>query len=782
MRDKCMFAVRRWLLHLASSLLFCILILACDGAEPSVTNSVPIERKPDRLENVQIDLANGFYLREFYDLALKEYQKYMEWFPKGEFIQEAKYRIADCQKAQAKLPEAREGYENLIKEFPKGLFVARAHFRLGELDWDENRLDTALKHFVQANTQAESDATRLTARFYQARTLLQLNQTKDAVPVLRDLARVENENPYRGFAFLELARSLESQGDDAEALVFYGSVLKTDCSPLLKAEAGIKAGLMEMKAKHWSSAATYFEKVRTLQAPAEWINQANLYSVRAYYNADQFASALTLLANSRTVFPKGSEAEIKLIQAHALRMLKRYKEAVASYDQFLKQFPNHSEIEQVRYQRLISLQALDVKNWNEEAQAFLKKFPTSSKNPQIQFYLIERAYQKKDFVETLRLVSGLQIEKLPASLIPEVLLRRAVSNFELRDYKSASKNFGDFILKYPKHEFASYALLKKGTAEQNGGDLQDALFSFKNFLQNFSKSQERESILYRVGLINGELKRYEELQNSFQQLIKEFPSGSLARDAKYWIGWSLFEQKKFSDALPYLIEVRKLNSEQYGTEATSRIILSRYYLEQRSELIKELNILKASTPVQIPVEVYRWLAQASLKDKDFYHAERYFRKLVELPSAKAFQEDSLRGLGESLSAQVNWKAAAEIWAQLLKEFPQSHRLTETKLLLAQASRHLKDFDQSQKIAEEVMQLEPEGKNNALARFTIAESFEDQKKYSEAGKYFLSVAVLYDDPDLTPLALKKAIRNFEFAGDEKEADRLKEELKKKYPSN
>ena len=58
----------------------------------------------DQTEPVQLDLANGFFLREFYDLALAEYQKYLVWFPDGTAIEEVMYRIAECHRGPCSSP------------------------------------------------------------------------------------------------------------------------------------------------------------------------------------------------------------------------------------------------------------------------------------------------------------------------------------------------------------------------------------------------------------------------------------------------------------------------------------------------------------------------------------------------------------------------------------------------------------------------------------------------------------------------------------------------------
>ena len=64
-------------------------------------------------------------------------------------------------------------------------------------------------------------------------------------------------------------------------------------------------------------------------------------------------------------------------------------------------------------------------------------------------------------------------------------------------------------------------------------------------------------------------------------------------------------------------------------------------------------------------------------------------------------------------------------------------------------------DDAQKIAEEIMSLQPEGRVNAEARLLAGDVQVERQHFDEAGKAFMGVALLYDDPAITPRALQKA---------------------------
>ena len=90
-------------------------------------------------------------------------------------------------------------------------------------------------------------------------------------------------------------------------------------------------------------------------------------------------------------------------------------------------------------------------------------------------------------------------------------------------------------------------------------------------------------------------------------------------------------------------------------------------------------------------------------------------------------------------------------------------------------------DDAQKIAEEIMSLQPEGRVNAEARLLAGDVQVEREHFDEAGKAFMGVALLYDDPAITPRALQKAALAYQKAGRQEEADRVTKQLRDKYPN-
>jgi TolA-binding protein len=103
------------------------------------------------------------------------------------------------------------------------------------------------------------------------------------------------------------------------------------------------------------------------------------------------------------------------------------------------------------------------------------------------------------------------------------------------------------------------------------------------------------------------------------------------------------------------------------------------------------------------------------------------------------------------------------------------------IALSTAQLGTKNFDDATKAAEQALTLQPEGRLNAEARMCVGEVEFARGHYENAAKSYLSVAVLYEDPEVTPKALEKAYQAFQQAGNQDQASKTLSELKTRFPN-
>jgi TolA-binding protein len=78
-------------------------------------------------------------------------------------------------------------------------------------------------------------------------------------------------------------------------------------------------------------------------------------------------------------------------------------------------------------------------------------------------------------------------------------------------------------------------------------------------------------------------------------------------------------------------------------------------------------------------------------------------------------------------------------------------------------------------------LQPEGRFNAEARMQLGDIESSRGNYENAARSYMSVAVLYEDAEVTPRALERAYEAFQKAGNEPQATKTLSELKTRFPN-
>jgi TolA-binding protein len=226
---------------------------------------------------------------------------------------------------------------------------------------------------------------------------------------------------------------------------------------------------------------------------------------------------------------------------------------------------------------------------------------------------------------------------------------------------------------------------------------------------------------------------------------------------------------------------RQLNKEQYYEAATVRIISSHFYVRDRTALTKEVDAFMATNAnVNVPTEILEWLGIEYYNEKNYTAAEKYLsaRGKIESPNTRP---DFWFYLGDAAVRLNNFSEAENAYGRYLEKATDPAGKAKVLLALGAAKIGAHKPDEAQKIAEEIMSLQPEGRVNAEARLLAGDVQVERGNFDEAGKAFMSVALLYDDPAITPRALQKASQAFARAGKPVEADRAARQLNEKYPN-
>src|SRR5215470_7014490 len=756
--------------------------------------SEPPAREAEGADQRQLEYANGLFTRKLYDLAIPEYQKYLENYPGNAGRANAYFSLGECYRNLHRDSNARTNLQKVLTDYGDSEFAGPAAFALAEMAFTDKDYATALPLFHRSAAKSKEPAVALSARYFEARCLEALGKKDEAADIYAQVAEAPNPNPYREDARITAASIFAARGKKLDALKQYEALANEAQKPALKAECAVRGGLIALelvqadKAKSDKAmterAAALFQKGRTLPDAGKFRALAQVGFRRLQYQTGQYTQLLADYKKEFDKLPEAAQAEVLLLAANSERQLGHSKQAEALYRQITNKYPDREEAKDAAYQQLINVYNSDPTTISAAVDQFLATNPTNERADQAKLLKAEALYKQQNYTEAASLYGELRASELSPRLRAEAAYKLGLCHIQTKNVPGAIEAFTYYIQTFPDSPQMPAALAQRALAYEQDKNYNAALTDLNIILAKYPKAHEREAALQLKALILGQQDNTKGMVDSFRQLLREFPKSSVAAQAQYYIGKTAFEAKDYKAALNALNAARQLNKDQYYNLATVRIILCQSYLKDRPALTKEVNAFMTESQdsdTNVPTEVLEWLGIAYYNEKNFQATEKYLSALRKIDNAGKVKPDYLFYLGDAATKLKNLPEAEEAFAKYLQSAKDPAGKAKVLLTLGAVKISAQKPDEAQKIAEEIMALQPEGRVNAEARLLAGEVQLERGNFDDAGKAFKGVALLYNDPAITPRALDKAAVSFRQAGNTEEADRLSRELRERYPN-
>jgi TolA-binding protein len=762
--------------------------LPIDEATPPPDDRPSTPEQPT--DKRQLEYANALFTRKMYDLAIPEYEKYLNDYGGASGRANAYFGLGESYRLLGKNGSARTNFQKVLDEYGDSEFAGPAAYALAVLAFSQKDFTAAQPLFHKAAAKSKDASVALSAKYFEARCLESSKRADDALTLYLQVAEAKSQ--YREDARTTAGAMLLARGRRIDALKQYEALATEAEKPAAKAESAVRAGLIALdlavadRAKIDSAMAekarVLLQKGRVASDSGRWKGVAQTGLLRLEYQTGQFAQVVSDYKKSAGQLPEEAKAETMLLVGNAQRQLGRTQEAEGIYREIIEKFPNREEAKDARYQRLINIYNSDPNAVIAEVDEFLKTNPTSERADQAKLLKAEALYKQQKFGEAAPFYEELRASQLAMNLRSEAAYKLGWCAVQMKDSARTIEAFSYFIKTFPDNPQTPIALTQRALAYQQSNNMDAAIVDLNFLISNYPKAKEREAAIQQKALLLGEQNREPEMAQAFQQLLKEYPKSSAVAQANYYIGKAAFDGKEYKRALTSLDAARRLNREQYYNPATLRIISAHYYLRDRKTATTEVDAFLASSGnANVPPEVLQWLGIEYYNDKNYLLAEKYLGVLGRMENPAGVKPDFWFYLGDVAGKLKHYDEAENAYSRYLQNSTDAAGKAKALLALGATKIAAHKPDDAEKIAAEIMTLQPEGKVNAEARLLAGDVQFERQRFEDAGKAYAGVALLYDDPAITPRALNKAADAYRRAGKTEEADRVAKQLRDRYPN-
>jgi len=174
--------------------------------------SEPPTRESEAPDRRQLDYANALFTRKLYDLAIPEYQKYLDDYPGYAGRANAYFSLGECYRNLKRPSNARRNFQKVLSDYGDGEFAGPAAYALAEMAFTEKDYAAALPLFHRSAAKSRESAVALSARYFEARCLEVLGRKEEACDIYLEVAEAGNPNPYREDARWTAASILIGRG------------------------------------------------------------------------------------------------------------------------------------------------------------------------------------------------------------------------------------------------------------------------------------------------------------------------------------------------------------------------------------------------------------------------------------------------------------------------------------------------------------------------------------------------------------------------------------------
>ena len=151
-------------------------------------SSEPPARETERSDQRQLDYANALFTRKLYDLAVPEYQKYLDDYPGRPGRANAYFSLGECYRNLNRVSSARTNLQKVLNDYGDSEFAGPAAYALAEIAFAEKDYATALPLFHRSAAKSKEPAVTLSARYFEARCLEATGRKDEAADIYAHVA------------------------------------------------------------------------------------------------------------------------------------------------------------------------------------------------------------------------------------------------------------------------------------------------------------------------------------------------------------------------------------------------------------------------------------------------------------------------------------------------------------------------------------------------------------------------------------------------------------------
>ena len=766
-------------------------------------------------ENETIRFADGLYARNMYELAADEYARFLKDFPDSEQCDYVHFRLGECWFFLRKYSEAESEFRIILEKYNNSKLRHKAALRIGEIYSATGKHAQAIEIFDQICNNKfvplsgdKADEQVISSCLYnKGESHLKINESEKAEECFLQLVEKYPGSRLCPYAFLKLGflyerilaefREVDLLKRQEKALLFYQRAYEKGDTDRTKAEALFLQGNLLFRLGRFDKSFEVYRTLITQYQSDSRVSEVKIPLAWSAYNAGLFSEAEKYIDTFFAGLPESFRPEALYIKANSQRQLFKYADAIITYNKLIEQYPDSRFLSAARYEKALVhhssgeyekalAEALKI-NFQEITRAESTQKVSASFRRDVLWLLADccAALKKRDeAIQYYRII----IKEFPQDVLSAEAMYRLARNLEdKQEYKEASFYYGRISEHFPTNALSPVGLFASGLCFVKAKNDIEAVRDFTKLIKNYPQHPLVEETLYQKAMSEIRLRKDKDAVESLNDLLRKYPSSKFSPEAHYWIGMLKFEEGKFAESEEEFRNALKLaQSKDQQREFSFRLALTLIKLKKHKESAELLySLLETPAKEKIQPHLLQWMAEYFYAEQKMEQVITVAKHLLSVTNAPAWQQTAHGIIGLAQLSIGSTNSAVESFKTALQIKANTSYAARSALCLGKIELAQKNYEQAEKYFEQAATMAADDSQieiRANAYAGLGMNAMAVSNYPVAARYFMGVAILYDNPELTPECLYRASEAFRHAGMEKESKKAIEELKQRYPES
>jgi TolA-binding protein len=472
---------------------------------------------------------------------------------------------------------------------------------------------------------------------------------------------------------------------------------------------------------------------------AENVDEMNDFLIDSYFTSKNYKEALKLMEGRRIQGNENVYGKVALFQGFNEFNNSEYNEAIENFNKTIAYSRDAAQRKQGLFWKAQAFYQLG--DYRQALEHFKKADQISEPVKEDELLSYDLGYthfQLGQYAEALpEFMSFVSSETSDDTRFIDATMRIADSYYVTKNYTDAISNYNKVIdANAPQSDYALFQrAMSRGFLSENDQKIKD----LQKFIFDYDKSKYRDDVLYELGNTYINTGSADQGQQTYDQLIREFPNSTYTAPAMMRKGLQLYNDNKLDKALRIFKQVaERFNGTPQAVEAISsarQVYIDQGRTNDYADWVRGLDGIEV-TDSELDDIMFESAEQPYVREK-YIAAEQGMRKyLFKFPRGKHALKANFY-LAQSLFAQGKQKESTPFYEKVLEK--ERNEFTEQALArLAEIYLKSDDSANSIRVLRQLEELADFPQNVIYAQSNLMKLYYEQQDYAQAAKYAVIV--------------------------------------------